>query len=62
VHLLARVDVDDTEDVANVVMDRMIEMQVDEGLPVYVIPLRTPERLAALRASADHHTSDQADT
>ena len=52
VHLLARVDVDDTEDVADLVMDRMIQMQVDEGLPIYVIPLRTPERIAALRQVA----------
>jgi hypothetical protein len=49
VHLLARVDVEDTEEVAELVMDRMIQMQVDEGLPIYVIPLRTPERIAALR-------------
>src|SRR5215204_3136293 len=49
VHLYARVDVEDTWDVAELVMDRMVEMQVDEGLPVYVIPLRTPERIAAIR-------------
>jgi hypothetical protein len=49
VHLVARVDVDDTEDVADLVMDRMIQMQIDEGLPIYVIPLRTAERIAALR-------------
>jgi hypothetical protein len=49
IHLLTRVDVEDTEEVADLVMDRMIQMQVDEGLPIYVIPLRTPERIAALR-------------
>ena len=49
IHLLTRIDVDDTEEVANLVMDRMLEMQIDEGLPIYVIPLRTPERIAALR-------------
>lgn len=32
-------------------MDRMIQMQVDEGLPIHVIPLRTPERIAAMRAA-----------
>jgi len=51
VHLLARVDVEDPEEVADLVMDRMIQMQVDEGLPIYVIPLRTPERIAALQTS-----------
>jgi hypothetical protein len=49
VHLLTRVDVDDPDNVADLVMDRMIQMQLDEGLPIYVIPLRTPERIAALR-------------
>jgi hypothetical protein len=49
VHLLTRVDLEDTEELADLVMDRMIQMQVDEGLPIYVIPLRTPERIAALR-------------
>jgi hypothetical protein len=49
VHLLTRVDVDDPEEVADLVMERMIQMQVDEGLPIYLIPLRTPERIAALR-------------
>lgn len=49
VHLLTRVDVDDPEEVADVVMERMIQMQVDEGLPIYLIPLRTPKRIAALR-------------
>src|SRR5688572_4900052 len=51
VHLLTRVDLEDTEEVADLVMDRMIQMQVDEGLPIYVIPLRTPERIAALQAA-----------
>src|SRR5688572_2652025 len=51
VHLLARVDVEDPEAVADLVMDRMIQLQVDEGLPIYVIPLRSPERIAALHAA-----------
>jgi hypothetical protein len=51
VHLLARVDVEDTEEVADLVMDRMIQMQVDEGLPIYVIPLRTAERIEALQTA-----------
>jgi hypothetical protein len=49
VHLYARVDVEDPEEVADLTMDRMLEMQVEDGLPIYLIPLRTPERIAALR-------------
>ena len=35
-YLRATVDVDDTDDVFAVVVDRLLDMQVDEGLHVYV--------------------------
>jgi hypothetical protein len=47
IHLVAQVDVDDTEELVDLVIDRMIELQIDEGLPIFVIPQRTPERIAA---------------
>ncbi len=47
-YILASVDVPDDEDVLDVVVDCLLEMQVDEGLPVYVIPLSTPERTAEI--------------
>lgn len=49
VHLLATVDVDDADEVLDLVLDRLLEIQVDERLPVYVIPIRTPERIAVSR-------------
>lgn len=49
VHLVTEVDLDDTEELIDLVMDRMLELQVDEGLPIYVAPRRTPERIAARR-------------
>jgi hypothetical protein len=49
VHLIATVDLDDTEDLVDLVIDRMIELQVDERLPLFVIPQRTPERIAVRR-------------
>lgn len=51
IHLIAEVDVDDTEDLVDLVIDRMIDIQVDEGLPIFVIPRRSPERIAARRLS-----------
>jgi hypothetical protein len=51
VHLTATLDVDDTEEVVDLVIDRMMELQIEEGLPIYVIPLRTPERVAGLTQS-----------
>jgi len=43
------VDVEDTDEVVDVFMDRLLEMEIEEGLPVYVIPIRPIER--AVRAS-----------
>jgi len=36
-----------TDEVMAVVGDRLVELQVDEGLPVYVTPLRPIERVIA---------------
>ncbi len=48
-HIIATVDLDDPDEVADLVMERMLALQLDEGVPVYVIPIRTPERVAKLR-------------
>jgi hypothetical protein len=58
VHIIATVDLDDPDEVVDLVIDRMLELQIDEGLPVYVIPIRTPERRAAMlaRRAADEHS------
>lgn len=47
VELTAVVDVDDPDEVLDTVIDRVIELQVDEQLPIHVVPIRTPERVAA---------------
>jgi hypothetical protein len=47
IHLITTVDLDDPDEVGDLVIDRLIELQVDEGLPIHVIPVRTPERIAA---------------
>ena len=47
IYLLATVDIADTDEVIALVGDRLIELQVDEGLPVYVTPLRPIERVVA---------------
>jgi hypothetical protein len=40
VYLMATVDLEDTLEVLDAIMDRVLEVQVDEELPVYVIPIR----------------------
>jgi hypothetical protein len=47
VYLIAIVDIDDTDEVIDVVGDRLVELQVDEGLLIYVTPLRPIERVIA---------------
>jgi hypothetical protein len=51
VHVTATVDVNDPDDVVDLVIERILAFQLDEGLPVYVIPIRTPECLAAMLAA-----------
>jgi len=46
IYLKATVDVEDTDEVVDVVIERMLEMQIDDGLSVYFIPLHPLERVA----------------
>ncbi len=47
IYLVTTVDIADSDEVAALVGDRLVELQVDEGLPVYVTPLRPIERVVA---------------
>jgi hypothetical protein len=47
IYLVTTVDIADTDEVIDVVGDRLVELQVDEGLPVYVTSLRPIERVVA---------------
>ena len=52
-YLTATVDVDDPDEVMDLVIDRLLELQIDEELPVYVVPVRPLERVVqSLQASA----------
>jgi hypothetical protein len=51
-HIVATVDVDDPDEVMDLIIDREIELQVDEGIPIYVIPIQPAERAeGAMRRS-----------
>lgn len=52
-YLIPTVDVDDTEEVAEVVSDRLLTLQVDEELPVYVFPIRPLTRVLAEATPSD---------
>ena len=50
IYMLATVDVEDTEAVMDIYIDRLMELQIDAGLAVYVVPVRP---LARVLASTD---------
>lgn len=45
IYLTPTVDIEDLGEVTDVVISRLVDMQVDEGLPVYVVPAWPEERL-----------------
>ena len=46
-------DVDDTDEVTDVVIDRVLELHTEQGLPVHVIPLRPVKKVVEeMRAEA----------
>ena len=57
IYLVTTVDIADTDDVMDVVGDRLVELQVDEGLPIYVTPLRPIQRVVAELREWEHATS-----
>ncbi len=52
IHLTTIVDGEDPDDVVDMVINRVLELQVEEGIPIHVIPLRTPERVLHLAQAA----------
>jgi hypothetical protein len=45
IYLDATVDIEDVDEVLDVVRDRLFDLQVEEGIPVYVIPLEPEARV-----------------
>jgi hypothetical protein len=44
-YVIATVDVDDTDAVVDVYIDRLLKLQIDDSLPVYVVPVRPLDRI-----------------
>ena len=42
-------DIDDPDEALDIVINRVVDLQVNEGVPIHVVPIRTPERVAADR-------------
>lgn len=61
VHVLATVDVEDRDKVVDLYVERMSELQIAEGLPLLIVPVRSHEmneRLLAKRRSELHTATD----
>jgi hypothetical protein len=59
VWLTAVVDIDDPDEVLDLITKRLVEIQVNEGLPLYILPVRTRERDEAIYAR-EHANPDAA--
>ena len=57
VYLVTTVDIADTDEVIDVIGDRLVELQVEEALPLYVTPLRPIQRVIAELRERGHATS-----
>jgi hypothetical protein len=53
IHLIATIDSEDMDEVMDLYIDRIVELQVHEDLPLFVIPVRPVERNIALLAQRD---------
>lgn len=56
-YITAIVDLDDPDEVMDLVIDRLLTFQIEQRLPIQVVPIRTPERVEELRqqrASRQH--------
>ena len=51
IYLTATIDVEDMGEVVDVFLDRLVDMQVDEELPIFVVPIRPVERSRAMLAA-----------
>jgi hypothetical protein len=50
VNIWTAVDLEDTSEVLDFIMDKLLQLQIDDGLPVLVVPVHTPERSARIAA------------
>ena len=53
IHVVATADVDDPDEVGDLVLDRVVSLIADEDIYVHVIPVRTPERIAAAQEAEE---------
>ena len=56
IYLVTTLDIADTDEVIDLVGDRLVALQVEESLPLYVTPLRPIARVIAELRKREHAT------
>ena len=56
-YVMATVDVEDTDAVVEAYIERLLELQTDEGLAVYVVPVRIPAKIISHSARLHYYCS-----
>ncbi len=54
VHLITTVDLEDADEVLDLVIDRLVELQVEERIPLHVIPVRPVGRVLETLREREH--------
>src|SRR5438105_4527536 len=52
--IVADVDLDDPDEVLDLVIDRLLDLRIEQGLPVHVLPAQAPERVARIQEVKRH--------
>lgn len=60
IRLRATVDIEDTDEVMDLIMDKLYKIQVEQQLPVYVVTAQPPERVARRLRDRPRHGSPPA--
>ena len=55
-NLWAMVDIEDLDEVSDLVTERTVDMRVEEGIPIHVVPIRGNEKLTADLPAASRKT------
>jgi hypothetical protein len=57
IDLVATVDIPDPDEVMDLVIDRVLAIQLERGLPIHVVPVRPADRAIAEMAASNQATS-----
>lgn len=57
IYITTIVDVEDPDEVLELVVDRLLALQLEEQIPIYLLPVHPPQRVAQTRARSNDPAS-----